>query len=1111
MRFRFLTQSVGHSLRRSRGFHLVLLLIVLAATALAQTSKGTITGTVTDESGAAVVGANVQVSALNGVDIARSTTTGSHGEYSVSALNPGTYVVTVTAPNFATTKIQNVVVTASLSTNTNVSLKVAKVAETVTVEAQGDQLKTDSGEISSSISTREITSLPILGLNPIELALTEPGVLAPSGVGSLSNGVNFSVNGERPRSNNFLIDGADNNDSSIEGQAVQVVNEQAVSEVTVLTNSFSSEFGRGGSVSNQIMKSGTNQFHGSAWELYEGSGIDALTVDQGRNFTDRSSKPRFDQHTYGFTFGGPVIKDKLFFFGTSQWQRFYGNAAPIERQVPSAAGAAALAALTEPGVSARAQQMLAATGGLIGTDFGTPSNPLFSDINIGTRPGCPTNPCIIQFAQGTRTGVPQTSTDTQWQWRVDYLPTSKDTFSFSYLHDRGSFTPDFFNFPDALSTEDTGQGGPSHHAGMTWTHILNPTTVNEFRASWGFFDFSFFITPQALAGPLGNAPAVSITNAMNFGIPTGIAQGRGHHTYQVQEALSKTAGSHNIKVGADVWRVIIRDEIPFNSRGTEDFEDGGDCTGQGVTAGGGTCPALLNYLQNFTGDTGSVAIQFGNPIVRPHIWQLAYYGQDTWRVRQNLTLNYGLRWEYQENPENAVPFPSVDANSNFPFVDFSVPVPVKPDLNNWGPRLGFSYTPHWGRRIFGEDKTVIRGGYGLFYDSQFTNVLDNTAETFPNTAGGSIIGIGGRGLPNASGLFASIAPQPNPFGGIDTVFSDMSQPLTHQWNFDVQRELPWNIFADVAYVGTRGQHLLVNDELNPFRNGSRINPNLGPITIRSNGGDSIYHGLQTKVEHRFSHGLLLRGAYTYSKLIDNGSEIFIIADFGRTSFPQNEFAGGRPGERGLSSYDHRQRLVLSYVYDIPNLHFSEGALNKAAFILRDWNISGTSTFQSGGADPIFLGKDNNRDGRSSNDRPDLSNPNAPLTSWAFPGNLFGVGQPATTFFDGPTFLSTGTLTQVDPTSVHWLVPQPGQLGTAGRNPIVEPGWQIWNFSLTRHFHMPYKEGHTVEFRAEFFNLFNRSNTFAAPWLLLGNPNNFGNLSFDQSGNRTIKFWLKYSF
>lgn len=1108
MRFRFLTQSVGHSLRRSRGLHLVLLLIVLAATALAQTSKGTITGTVTDESGAAVVGANVQVTALNGTDIARTTATGSRGEYSVSALNPGTYTVTVTAPNFATTKVEKIQVSASLSTTTNVSLKVAKVAETVTVEAQGDQLKTDSGEISTSISSHEINNLPIGSLNPVELALTEPGVMDPAGVSSLSNGVNFSVNGERPRSNNFLIDGADNNDSSIEGQAIQTVNKEAVGEVTVLTNSYSAEFGRGGSLTNEITKNGTNAFHGSVWDLYEGSALDALTVDQGRSAAsapgDRSQKPRYDQHTYGFTFGGPIVKNKLFFFGTSQFQRFYGNAAPSARFVPDAASAAILSGLTEPGIAARAQLLVAAAGGLVGPPPGTPGVSEEFD-NLGTRAGCPANPCMVRFSQALRNGVAQTSTDTQWQWRVDYLPTSKDTFTFSYLHDRGTFTPDFFNFPTALSTEDTGQGGPGHHAGLSWTHILNPTTINEFRASWGFFDFSFFPTAAALSGPLGGLPSVTIDNAMRFGIPTGIPQGRGHHTYQVQEALSKSVGNHSLKVGTDVWRVLIKDAIPFNDRGTESFKAGGDCTAQNA----GACSALLNYLEDFTGPAGSLSLQFGNPIVRPHIWQLAFYGQDTWRVRQDLTLTMGLRWEYQQNPENVVPFPSIDANGNFPFFDVSRPVPVAPDLNNWGPRLGFAYTPHWGRRIFGDNKTVIRGGYGLYYDSQFTNVLDNTASSSPNTLGGTDIAPNsGRGLAGASALLGGITPVFNPFNTIQSVFSDMSQPLTHQWNFDVQRELPWNIFMDVAYVGTRGQHLLVNDELNPrVGGGARVNPAHGPIDVRSNGGDSIYHALQAKVEHHFSHGLFLRGAYTWSKAIDNGSEIFIISDFGLTSFPQNEFPGGRPAERGLSAYDRRQRFVLTYTYDIPKVHASNAFLNKAAFVLRDWSVSGTSTFQSGNPDTVFDGFDVNGDGRA-NDRPDVSNSKAALNTWAFPGSDLGI--PTTTYFDGPTLIDTGNLVAVDPSTVHWIWAQPGQNGTVGRNSIVEPGWNLWNFALTRNFRMPYKEGHSLQLRAEFYNLFNHSNTFAGDWTMVFGDT-FATRTEDQAGFRHIKMLLQYSF
>lgn len=344
--------------------------------------------------------------------------------------------------------------------------------------------------------------------------------------------------------------------------------------------------------------------------------------------------------------------------------------------------------------------------------------------------------------------------------------------------------------------------------------------------------------------------------------------------------------------------------------------------------------------------------------------------------------------------------------------------------------------------------------------------------------------------------------------------------MTHQWNFNVQRELPWDLTFDAAYVGSRGIRLFANDELNPGVNGIRVNPARGPITLRDNAGDSIYHGLDLKIDRRFKKGLLLRAAYTYSKLIDSVSEIFSFASPANnaTSFPQNELvnSGGRAAERGLSTFDRRHRAVFSYVWDIPGVNNSSNALfSTLGYVTRGWQIAGTSSFQTGAPANITSGFDQNGDLRATNDRPSLSNASAPLTSWAVDGKFVG-GTPGT-LYDGQAFESNGALNPVAANSVHFVV-LPG-IGNLGRNAFVMPGAMDNSMAVTRRFKIHGLENHAFEVRVEAFNVFNHPNLGLGD-AISGTPQTDttladGSAFLDNSqtiyGGRQVRLQLKYSF
>jgi hypothetical protein len=1086
----------------------VLVAIFFAATiSVAQTSKGIIAGTVKDSTGAVVPDATVSAkNTLTGETRTSSTT--QIGTYRIEAVEPGTYSITVAANRFKTTTVDKVDVKASVITTVNADLAVGVASETVVVEGKSNGIETENGELGHSISSVEIQQIPVFNLNAISLVLTQPGVI-DVGSNSFSNGTGFSVNGARPRANNFLLDGQDDNDNSIQGQALQPNNLQAVQEVAILTNAYSAEFGRGGgSVTNLISKSGTNQFHGSAWELYAGSGLNAIPAEAGLGGVTQATKPRFDTHTFGFTAGGPIWKDKLFGFGSSQWQRFYGKASPASIRIPTAAGVAALQAAG----TANANLLLQYFGSLRGDPAQSPRT-----VDIGTRAGCPaaslsgTGTCLVQTGLTQRPAPAQLNPDTQWTVKIDFVPRSTDTISARYIRDVTSLTPDFFNFPTSLPGLDPQQSGTAENMGFTWTHILNPKAVNEFRASYGHFDFQFGPTAQAVANPLFALPQITSISGASFpslGINSGLPQGRGHATYQFQDAYTLTMGRHTFKVGGDVARLIVKDAVPFNSRGTLNFGSGGGFSGLG------------NFIDNFTGASSGAALTFGNPVVRPVMLQEAFYFEDTYHVKSNLTLDLGLRYEFNNNPANNLSFPAVDVTKE-PSSTFPVVVHAREDGNNWGPRVGFAYTPHILPGLFGNEKTVLRGGYGIFYDTIFTNITDNEAAGSPNAVSGTLLGAPGtRGLANATGLIGAVSPVLNPRSSVSTMASNLRNPMTHQWNFNIQRELPWSMTATAAYVGNRGIRLFANDELNPGINGVRLNPARGPITVRDNSGDSIYHGLDLKLDRRFSKGVFLRAAYTYSKLIDSVSEVFSFAspNNNATSFPQNELvtSGGRAAERGLSTFDRRQRFVFSYVWDLPAFKSSgNGFFNALGYVTRGWQIAGTSSFQTGAPANITSGFDQNGDLRATNDRPSLGNPSAPLNSWAVDGKFVG-GTPGT-LYNGQAFEASGVLSPVTANSVHFLV-LPG-LGNLGRNAFVMPGAMNNSMAVSRRFKIPRLESHSLEFRAEAFNVFNHPNLGLGDSIsgttqtdtVLADGAAFLDNSQSIYGGRQVRLQVKYSF
>jgi outer membrane receptor protein involved in Fe transport len=1028
----------------------ILVLFVLSATALAQTSKGFVVGTVVDPNGAVVAGATVRIVNTE-TGTARETVSQSDGSFRLEAVDPGTYRAEISATGFKSLTRENIVVAAAQTIDISSSLELGNPSESVTItSAETVELQTADGTRVNTLSTRQITDLPVAGLNPVNLVFTLPGVTAPGNLaGGFVQGTEFNVNGLRARNNNELMDGLDNNDNSIAGQNYQPVLRDGYSEVTVLQGDFSAEYGRaGGAVVNVISRNGTNEFHGSAYDIISNSAFDARTPKDRRLDV---KKPVQVENTFGGSLGGPIVKNKLFFFGTFQPDlvRSTTNASGV---VPSAAGVASLRALFPAGTSSNLDAYLAALGDVRATGE-------FIDVPLGGgRPD-------IQFGTAAAS-APQPVNDYQGLFRVDWTPSTKNSFSFRYLFDKQIFSN---QFPSIFPGYEIDVPSLSQNFLFNFTRTISPTTTNEFRL--GYVRTSLIFAPRnsALldAGPYVVFASSSLSN---FNLDPTFPQGRRFNNYQLQDTLSHTVGNHTFRMGFDLLKQKAREAVPFGDRGTLNFTQDAK----------GNFSDFANFVDQFSGVQGQFGNKvFGSPVIYPEPFYQNYFINDNWRARPNLTLNLGLRYENYGTPFNVVPFPAFDITKPFP-----TRVEQKRDNNNFAPRVSFAYTPNFWKKLLGEDRTVIRGGFAINYDFFFSNILENTASATPNALGFASFGSDAgplnqfpRGLANSTifgSLPTAVVGDPSPFAGITSIVPDLKNPESYVWNFGIQRELPHHIIADVAYVGSRGLKQFLNVEFNPrkgpingFNPSPRINPNFGSVFLRTNSGDSTYHSLQARLERGFTSGVFFRLSYTYSKAIDDvNSEVFTTS--GGSTRPTDPFDlhGGLRADRSVASYDVPHRFVATALYDIPS-PFSEGFGKK---VFSGFTISGIYRIQSGNVDTPYVGGiDLDRDGSAFNDRPGVANPNAPATSVAFDSNLFGFPTP-TGFFD----INGNTIALND---ARFVVSRDlFRNSIAGRNTLRAPARSSLDLSLQRSFGLGFTGVENLRFsvRADFFNVLNQN-------------------------------------
>jgi outer membrane receptor protein involved in Fe transport len=1129
-----------------RAFLLIAAMLGLTLVAAAQTSRGTVSGIISDPTGAVIPGATVTLTNKE-TTVTRTTVTNSEGVYRFDAVNLGTYEIKITANSFGAVTKTNIVVSANQVSTVDAQLAPSGQEISIDVTAEsGALLQTEAPVRGGNIEATRITELPFALRNPVALALTLPGV----STNRFGFGVQtFSVNGGRGRSNNFLIDGTENNDISIAGQGFQIKNPDAVQEVSVQTSNFDAEFGRaGGAVINTITKSGTNQYHGTLSFLYDSTFDDAITNTQSLDpaIQQRGRPPYGTEQWFSGTFGGPIRlpkkvfgplavdgRDRTFFFFAYQNQRQASNTtANIVSLSP--AGRTTLRSLFPQGTNPRVDTYLNVTS------QATATSQFFTQaLGLG-RPAIEFGTAVTSFAQ--------TFTEPQFQIRGDHKVSDNSQISMRYLF--ADQNAPVGGATLGLPGFTTSQANRYQNFLISETHVFSPRLTNELRLSYNRIALAFPLDPpNSLGLTLPSIVIAGTTNlsgrTTNIGIQTNLPQGRIANNYVIQDTMTYLKGSHTFRFGFDLLKQRSRQFAPINERGSLTYQSSSGFTG------------FANFVDDFGGSGGSANRDFGSPRYYPILFRQAYFFQDRWRATEALTLTLGVRYEQFGNAINTLRTAAFtglfNINPTTLTGPYSEPNEVANDNNNFSPIIGIAYSPSFASgllgHLFGEKKTVIRTGYQMGYDSFFNNIASNAASSSPNLVSTStpstVTSTSPRGLANLTASFPLVARPLTPLDGQTLADARLVNPYYQRWSFGIQRELPGKLTLDASYVGSKGTKLYLNEDRNPLVPPSqRITPagftgsttctpgtsgclisgrldNLqGARTIRSNSGSSIYHAGQLNVTRRFSNNLTLSSAYTYSKLIDNGSEIFASAGLVNSSLAiVPHILGGERNERAVSLFDRTHRASFTYVYELPFRREQRGFLGR---VLGGWQLSGVTVFESGVPFTVTNGQDSNGVA-GNNDRPDFN-----------PRGLPGVRAV-------PVVDATGAITgytnpdannaPIDPTTARYiglpafnagLANSRQRTGTLGRNTERTRG--INNFDVNILKRIAVTEGTRLEFRAEFYNIFNHpqyGTGSVSPFSPAGSgptatvftspAGRFLQPQFGDGGGRVIRYQLKFTF
>jgi hypothetical protein len=1088
-------------MRFRRFIHVPLLWSALVFPLLANDPTGTITGTVTDTSGGIVPKARVTLTSLT-TNAARGAATNDDGDFTIALLPPGHYRVAVEKDGFRRAVLGDVGLDVDQTARVDFTLQVGILTEEVKVNDTPPIIQTDTSTLGQVINGRMVHELPLNERNFLAFAMLAPGSQSPAeGSQNSTQGGAVSVNGAREQSNNFLLEGVDNNDPYI-NQYVALPSIDAVQEFKVQSTDYSAEFGRsGGAQVNVILKSGSNQFHGGLFEFLRNRNLDA------KNFFDQpyctaaslpgtcGPIPSLDRDQFGGTFGGPIRKDKTFFFVSYESLRLR-QATTREATVPS-------------------QTQLSQIEGLL-SGVGIPLNPagqailnLYPAANVGSDPA---NSNTFVSAPVIR------NTENMGLIKVDHHAGPNDTLSAHWaIFDQNRFNPfdpvySFTNLPGYGSfTLNDGQNG-----GLSWTHVFTSAAINEFRlgfnrmragalqqssgqnlsAKLGF--------PDVLTNPVDlGYPEVNLLGFDGIGEPLNYPQDRHDTTVHLSDNLSWIKGRNQFKFGADIRDIQIDNYLDFVARGDFFFEAGTEAgrAGTPLDALAQLAVGIPDYAVGVTGNTYNTVRSKG----------MNFYIQDDIHVVPRLLLNVGMRYEYNSpglEDHNRFSVPDLSANSAtctpVPDCQFilagtdGVPrATYNPTRTDFAPRIGIAWRP------MKTERWVVRAAYGVFYDVGIFNI---------------------NVFPRFNPPFYDLAYYAN--SGTDTIQNILSQPATaivepnmiarnlrdaymQQWNVDLQYEIKPYWMVDLAYVGSKGTHLADVRDLNQTNpaTGLAPYPQFSSILYVESAAASSYNSLQFRSERRVAQGLTFLTAYTFSKSIDDVSAVF--GGSVGSGLPQNSY--DPQADRALSDFNAKHRLVISTVYDLP---FGRQWIKQPGWrksLLGNWQAAGILTAQSGS--PFTVNLPSSQSGSAiaafgNPYRPDLiSNPDLPGPVMANPNpachTTISKGGLAPDSVDEPgSWFNTCAFVQ----------PPAGQFGNAGRNILTGPALANVDFSVYKNI-MLRTESHRLQLRAEVFNLFNHPN-LDLPNHVFESPN-FGQVMSENAYGgkppRQIQMGIKYIF
>ncbi len=1028
--------------------------VALVCASYAQTFRGGVEGTVTDSSGAAIAQAQVTAKSSD-TGLARSTQTDDQGFYFITELPLGDYTVTTSKGGFRTATVQGIRVGVSARERVNVQLRPGEVKETVVVNEEVPLVETSVDNLGGTLEAKQVEQLPVNGRDFSKLLTMVPGSTADPGAVSESPGSFglFSMNGNRGRSNNYLLDGTDMNDGyrndpavnegGVFGVPATILPLDAVAEFGILSGT-EAEYGRNsGAIVNIVTKSGTNHIHGSGFEYFRNNHLDA------RNYFNTTDQPQdlFLNNQFGGAVGGPIIKDRTFFFASYEGQRERVGI-PNQITVPTQALINAQEVTINPVIA----KLLALNPWGVPLPAGDPANPAVATIQA-------TNNAFNSLDSVIG--------------KVDHHVGEKDLLTGRYF-----FGDSAQNFPLGLQQGAVGPGFNTivptrvQVVSLSYTHVISSDLLMEFRGGWNRF-FETFTPQDASFSPasiglvsvnnsdplFGGLPQMSISGAYpnQQGVLTSISslgnggsqpRGRVDTNWQYFTNLSYTRGKHNFKTGIEFRRTSINGFQDTHFRGVLQFNNPVDPN-----------LSLADFLTG-TVDGGNESAGDTHRVTHQNNYGL--YFQDNFRLTRRLTVNYGLRWDYfgvihEEHDRFSIFDPTTQ--SLVQVGSPGLPGLYPKDLNNFSPRVSFAYD------LTGSGKTVVRAGAGIYYDafSQdfFLGQAPYNCSFCPgpayNAAGPSQILINGSPAATIQAGVPVFAP-----GGFTTdneVFSvdqRLRTPYVYEYNLNVQRQLTGPMALQVGYVGSAGRKLFRYLDINQVNPATGLvpYPAFGYINQFQSSASSSYNSLQAVLTMKSWHGLTSTVNYTWSHSIDNASDGLDFVP--QASQPDNSY---RPDlERGNSNFDVRNRLSWNYHYEVPTLGSWTPKLTKG------WSLDGVLTLASGAPyDPTYYFEGDFNGSGEGFGRLDLVG--NPYAGTSMPGNILNLQA-----FQVPCTWDAGT---------GACVPGTQHFGNVGRNAFTGPHYRNFDFSLAKN--TPLGERVTMQVRADFFNIFNHPN-FSNPEL-----------------------------